>query len=186
MSRDGSTCPQGADIPAGPNNFRMHTIRLAVLSDLPRLVEIYNQAIDSHTATADTIPFTVETRRGWFASHISNVYPIYACEDENGLVTGYLAVSPYRPRPALARTAEVSYYVDYTQHSRGIGSALMEYALQDARRIGKKVYLAFVLEMNTSSARLLEKFEFTRWGYLPNVAEFDGKLCGHFLFGRDV
>jgi phosphinothricin acetyltransferase len=119
-------------------------------------------------------------------SHIPDVYPIYACEDENGLVTGYLAVSPYRPRPALARTAEVSYYVDYTQHGRGIGSALMEYALQDASRIGKKVFLAFVLEMNTSSAGLLKKFEFKRWGYLPNVAEFDGKLCGHFLFGRNV
>ena len=186
MNRDEFTCPPGADTQLGPHYIPMHAIRLATLSDLPRLVEIYNQAIASHTATADTIPFTVETRRGWFASHISNVYPIYACEDENGLVTGYLAVSPYRPRPALARTAEVSYYVDYTQHGKGIGSALMEYALQDARRIGKKVFLAFVLEVNTSSARLLEKFEFTRWGYLPNVAEFDGKLCGHFLFGRDV
>jgi L-amino acid N-acyltransferase YncA len=186
MSRDGSTCPPGADTQLGPHYIPMHAIRLATLSDLPRLVEIYNQAIASHTATADTIPFTVETRRGWFASHIPDVYSIYACEDENGLVTGYLAVSPYRPRPALARTAEVSFYVDYTQHGKGIGSALMEYALQDARRIGKKVYLAFVLEMNTSSARLLEKFEFKRWGYLPNVAEFDGKLCGHFLFGRDV
>jgi L-amino acid N-acyltransferase YncA len=47
----------------------MHAIRLATLPDLPRLVEIYNQAIASHTATADTLPFTVDTRRAWFASH---------------------------------------------------------------------------------------------------------------------
>lgn len=164
----------------------MHNIRLANSNDLPRLVEIYNQAIASHTATADTVPFTVETRRDWFASHVPVLYPIYACDDGQGLVLGYLTVSPYRPRLALARTAEVSYYVDYAHHGQGIGSDLMGYAIRDAPRTGKKVYLAFVLEWNTISAGLLEKFGFKRWGFLPNVAEFDGKLCGHFLYGRNV
>jgi phosphinothricin acetyltransferase len=164
----------------------MGDIRIATSTDLPRLVEIYNQAIASHTATADTLPFTVESRRAWFAGHDPDVYPIYACEDEQGTLVGYLTVSPYRPRAALARTAEVSYYVDYGRHGQGFGSALMKYALQDAPRTGKKIYLAFVLEWNTTSASLLKKFGFKRWGYLPDVAEFDGKLCGHFLYGRDV
>ena len=164
----------------------MATIRLATPADLPRLVEIYNQAIASHTATADTIPFSVETRRGWFNVHTPDTYPIYVYEGDGHLVVGYLSISPYRDRPALSRTAEISYYVDYSQHGRGIGSALMDHALQDARRIGKKVYLAILLEWNTSSLRLLEKFEFSRWGHLPNVAEFDGKLCGQYIYGRNV
>jgi phosphinothricin acetyltransferase len=162
----------------------MKNIRLASLTDLPRLVEIYNQAIASHTATADTVPFTVERRRSWFEAHAPETYPIFACENENSLVVGYLTVSTYRNRPALARTAEVSYYVDYACHGIGIGSALMQYALADCARIGKKVLLAMVLEWNIRSVKLLEKFGFERWGYLPEVAEFDGRLCGHFYYGK--
>jgi L-amino acid N-acyltransferase YncA len=161
------------------------SIRTATSADLPRLVEIYNQAIASHTATADTISFTVQARQSWFDAHTPDTYPIYLCEAENQ-VAGYLSISPYRDRPALARTAEVSYYVDYGQHGKGIGSALMEHALQDAHRIGKKVYLAIVLEWNTASIKLLERFGFERWGHLTNVAELDGRLCGQYFYGREV
>jgi L-amino acid N-acyltransferase YncA len=164
----------------------MHKIRIATLADLARLVEIYNQAIASHTATADTIPFSVETRRGWFAAHSANAYPIYVCENEAGLVTGYLSISTYRNRPALVRTAEVSYYVDYSQLGQGIGSALLRHALEDAERIRKKVYLAFLLEGNTRSLRLLEKFGFERWAYLPQVAELPSGLSGQLIYGRNV
>jgi L-amino acid N-acyltransferase YncA len=164
----------------------MLPIRLATPTDLLRLVEIYNQAIASHTATADTIPFTIEARRGWFAAHIPDAYPIYACEDQNGLVVGYMSISPYRDRPALARTAEVSYYVDYGRHGEGIGSALMEHALQSAHRTGKKIFIAIVLEQNARSVKLLEKFRFEKWGYLPEVAEFSNGLCGQYIFGRKV
>ena len=164
----------------------MPKIRIASLTDLPRLVEIYNQAIASHTATADTLPFTVEARRGWFDAHIPDAYPIYACEDENGLEVGYLSLSPYRGRPALARTAEVSYYVDYGRHGKGIGSALMQVALDDCARIGKKVLLAIVLEWNAPSIKLLEKFGFEKWGYLPEVAEVAERLCGHLYYGKEI
>jgi L-amino acid N-acyltransferase YncA len=161
----------------------MNNIRFAALDDLPRLVEIYNQAIASHTATADTFPFTVEARRGWFDAHAPESYPIYVCEVDNQVV-GYLSISPYRDRPALARTAEVSYYVDYAWHGKGIGSGLMQHALADCARIGKHVLVAIVLEWNTGSIKLLEKFGFEKWGYLPHVAELDGSLCGHLYYGR--
>jgi phosphinothricin acetyltransferase len=160
-------------------------IRIATASDLPRLTAIYNQAISFHNATADTVPFTVEQRMDWFESHTPDSYPIYLYEDPGG-VQGWLSISPYRLRPALSRTAEISYYVDYEQHGKGIGSALMQHALVDAPRLGKKVYLAILLEWNTGSIHLLEKFRFEKWGYLPEVAEFDGRLCGQFYYGRRV
>lgn len=164
----------------------MHKIRFASLTDLPRLVEIYNQAIAAGNATADTIPFSVEARLDWFNHHDPKQYPIYVCEDEGGQTTGYLSLSPYRDRPALARTAEVSYYVDYARQGIGIGSALMQAALDDCPRIEKKVLLAIVLEWNAPSIKLLEKFGFEKWGYLPNVAEFDGRLCGHLYYGKEL
>jgi L-amino acid N-acyltransferase YncA len=169
-------------IPGRPD---MMSIRIASLADLPRLVEIYNQAIVSHTATADTVLFSVETRRSWFDTHSPGSHPIYVCEVD-GIAAGYLSISPYRDRPGLRRTGEVSYYVDYNLHGRGIGSALMEHALQDIPRTGIKVLVAILLDWNTASIRLLEKFGFERWGHLPNVAELDGKLCGQYYYGRNV
>ena len=164
----------------------MYTIRPASLADLPRLVEIYNQAIAAGNVTGDTVPFTVETRRRWFEEHRPDACPIYVCEGEGGAVTGYLSLSPYRGRPALARSAELSYYVGYAHHGQGIGSALMAHALRESPSLGKRVLIAVLLEWNEASIRLLEKFGFERWGYLPEVAEFEGRVCGQFYYGRKV
>jgi L-amino acid N-acyltransferase YncA len=161
----------------------MPTIRLATPPDLPSIVAIYNQAIVTGTANAYTEPFTPAERMGWFSAHDPASHPIYIYE-ANGEVVGWLSVSPYRDRPAVARTAEISYYVDYAHHRQGIGSALLEHALRDAPRIGKKIYLAILLEWNTGSIRLLEKYGFERWGYLPEVTELNGRLCGQYYYGK--
>jgi phosphinothricin acetyltransferase len=160
----------------------MNPIRFTTPADLPRVVAIYNQAIAARNATADTVPFTVEERLDWFNAHDPQTYPIYVSE-QAGQVQGWLSISPYRGRLALRRTAEISYYVDYGFHGQGIGPALMAHALQDASRIGKRVYIAILLEWNTPSIHLLEKFGFEKWGYLPEVAEFDGRVCGQFYYG---
>lgn len=162
----------------------MNPVRLARPVDLPRLVEIYNQAIESGRANADLVPYTEASRRVWFAEHGPDTDPIYVYDD--GDVRGYLSLSPYRGRPALRRTAEISYYVDYAHHGEGIGSALMEYALAEAPRLGKKILLAIVFEGNTPSVRLLEKFGFTKWGFLPEVAEVGETLHSHLYYGRKV
>jgi len=163
----------------------MHPIRLAAPGDLPRMVEIYNQAILAGNATADTVPLRLEQRHEWFRQHTKDTYPIY-CATSYGGVIGYLSVSPYRERPALMRSAEISYYIDYSCHGQGFGSALLVHAIEDASRIHKKIYLAIVLEGNDGSQRLLEKHGFERWGYLPEVAEFGGRTVGHLYYGRRV
>jgi L-amino acid N-acyltransferase YncA len=164
----------------------MSGVRLALPDDLPSIVAIYNQAITAGNATADTHPFTVNQRMDWFMDHVPDIHPIYVYEDESGQILGWLSVSAYRRRPALARTGEVSYYVDYRHHRRGIGSELMQYAIQDAPRTGRKIFIAILLEWNVASIRLLEKYGYQRWGRMPEVAEYDGRLCAHLYYGRRV
>ena len=100
----------------------------------------------------------MEVRLDWFTAHSVDEYPIYVCGADDGQVLGWLSLSLYRGRPALARTAEVSYYVDYACHGKGIGSALMQVAITECPRLGKKVLVAILLEWNIPSIKLLEKF----------------------------
>ncbi|OFX89521.1 MAG: hypothetical protein A2W99_14435 [Bacteroidetes bacterium GWF2_33_16] len=160
-------------------------IRFAQEEDLNQIVNIYNQAIINGT-TADTIPYKVSDKLNWFKEHSTEFYPIYI-KEEYGKIRGWCSISHYRTgRLAVARTAEISYYVDYSYHRQGIGSDLISYALQDCIRIEKKTLIAIILENNIPSINLLSKFGFGQWGFMPDVAEFGKKTLGHLFLGKKI
>jgi phosphinothricin acetyltransferase len=86
----------------------------------------------------------------------------------------------------LRFTAEISYYIANAYHRQGIGTALVAHALAACPAVGVRHVFAIVLEGNEASLKLLEKMGFEQWGYLPRVADFDGKEVGHFYYGRHV
>lgn len=159
-------------------------IRLAQLDDLPAILDIYNQSILSKQSTGDTQPVRVEDRMIWFGKHLPDEHPIFVAEVDGG-VAGWCSLSAYRPgREALRFTAEISYYIAVAHHRQGIATALVEHALASCPALNIKHVFAIVLEGNQASRKLLEKMGFEQWGYLPRVADFDGKEVGHFYYGR--
>jgi phosphinothricin acetyltransferase len=161
-------------------------IRLAQLDDLPAIVDIYNQAIPSKQSTGDMQPLRVEDRMPWFLEHRPQEHPIFVAEVE-GQVAGWCSLSAYRPgRSALRFTAEISYYIALAHHRRGIATALVEHAIVASPSVQIRHLFAIVLEGNQASLKLLEKMGFEQWGYLPRVADFDGKEVGHLYYGRHV
>jgi L-amino acid N-acyltransferase YncA len=162
------------------------TIRLAQIDDLPAIVNIYNQSIPSHRSTGDTQPLRVEDRTTWFDEHRPDTHPIFVAEVD-GQVVGWCSLSAYRPgREAFRFTREISYYIDFAHHRRGIATALVEHALMACPALQIKHVFAIVLEGNEASVNLLKKMGFEQWGYLPKVADFDGKEVGHLYYGRHV
>jgi phosphinothricin acetyltransferase len=122
----------------------------------------------------------------WFEEHRPEKHPIFVAEVEGGVV-GWCSLSTYRPgRAALRFTAEISYYIAIPYHRQGIGTALIEHALAACASLGIRHVFAIVLESNQASLKLLQKMGFERWGYLPRVADFDGKEVGHLYYGRHV
>ena len=161
-------------------------IRLAQMADLPAIVDIYNQSIPSKQSTGDTQPVRVEDRTMWFREHHPDQHPIFVAE-VNGRVAGWCSLSAYRPgRAALRFTAEISYYIALDYHRQGIGTALVKHALAACPALQIRHLFAIVLESNQASIELLEKVGFEQWGYLPRVADFDGKEIGHLYYGRHV
>jgi phosphinothricin acetyltransferase len=161
-------------------------IRVARPEDLPAIVDIYNQAIPSMQSTGDTQLLRVEDRVAWFADHRPEKHPIFVVEVDGG-VAGWCSLSAYRPgRAAFHFTAEISYYIALAYHRQGLGTALIEHALASCPALQIRHLLAIVLEVNQASLKLLEKMGFEQWGYLPRVADFDGKEVGHLYCGRHV
>src|ERR1041385_3093275 len=103
-------------------------IRLATERDLPAIVAIYNEAIPGRTATADTVPVTVEDRVEWFRKHDPSTHPIFVCED-SGQIVGWTSLSPFYGGPAYKKTAEVSTYVTNRRQREGIGTCLRSHVL---------------------------------------------------------
>jgi len=162
------------------------TARYAIESDLPAIVEIYNQAIDLGSATADITPVTLESRKLWLQEHRADHYPVFVAINID-VVVGWCSLSAYRPgRMALRHTAEISYYVDQNARGVGVGSFLISQAIEQCPQLGIKTLFAIILDINGESTQILEKFGFRKWGHLPNVANFDGQECGHLYYGLRV
>ena len=159
-------------------------IGTALPSDEAEIIAIYNQAVAERFLTADTEPVTVSSRGDWFAEHSAGSYPIFVDRRGTALV-GWCSLSPYRPgRQALRQVAEISYYVHHAWRGRGVGNGLVGHALRAAPSLGFRNLLAILLDTNTPSLGLLEKHGFARWGHLPSIANFDGILCGQYVYGR--
>ncbi|MFC2098738.1 GNAT family N-acetyltransferase [Bacteroidota bacterium] len=164
----------------------MSKIRLIKQSDLKTVDQIYNQAIQAKISTAHTVPLSGEERMAWFREHDPATYPVYVY-DENDVVAGYIFFSPYRKgRKALKSTAEISYYVHNDFHRRGIGTSLMEHAIQKAPDLGFKTLIAILMDPNTASIALLKKFGFNLWGNMPGILEVDGEKYNHQYYGLHI
>jgi len=165
---------------------KVPNIRFASNKDLPFIVEIYNQAIRSKTATGDMDMFSIAERIEWFHKYDAKNFPIYVAEI-NDKVIGYATLSPYREgRRAMNKIAEISFYLDYSFRGLGMGSALVNHAINDCRRIGKETLLAILLDVNDESIGLLEKFNFKKWGHLPNIINFEDVKYGQFIYGLNL
>ncbi len=160
-------------------------IRFAEARDLPSTVAIVNQAVRARV-NGSLKEFTIEEREAWFAKFDPNKYPIYVAEIDNKVV-GYCYLSPYRPgRQAMAKVAEISYYIDFKYHRMGIASKLIEHAMSDCKRLEKESLLAILLDTNDASVAILEKFGFKRWGHYPEIIDLDGTSCGQLIYGRKL
>jgi len=158
-------------------------IRLASENDLPRINEIYNQAIRQGFCTAHLDPLSLEESRRWFRAHDPADFPVFVAASGDR-VEAWISLGPYRQdRQALAHVAEVSYYVDEEKRGKGMGSTLLTFALQLAPQFGFSVLIAILLSKNPASIALLVKHGFSCWGIMPGIANIKDQTADHLYYG---
>ncbi|CAG7651005.1 GNAT family N-acetyltransferase [Paenibacillus allorhizosphaerae] len=150
-------------------------IRFALSSDLPQIVEIYNDAVLHTVATFDTVPRTLEQQEQWFEQH-GAAYPVLVAE-RDGRIAGWASANRYSDRQAYARTAELSLYVRQDQRGQGIGKALFERLLAEAKAAGLHTVLSRIVEGNDNSIHIHNLHGFDTVGTMREVGyKFDRLL----------
>jgi phosphinothricin acetyltransferase len=160
-------------------------IRDAAEADLPAIIEIYNAATATRTSTALFDPVSVEERLPWFRQHSPDEFPLWVAEID-GRIAGWLSFHEFIRRPAYRGAMEISVYVHEKFRRRGIGCALLNKAVADARRLRARALLGYVLGHNEASLALFENAGFERWGRLPRLAQFETAERDLLIVGRHM
>jgi phosphinothricin acetyltransferase len=158
-------------------------IRRFLPGDFLAVKAIYAAAVNDKFQTAD-LEMPDESRwRQWWELHADDQFPVWVAVADN-CVVGWLSISPYRAgRRALSGTVELSYYVQKDHRRTGVGTALIQTAIKEARSLRYTKAIGIILSKNQYSRLFLEKAGFSLWGILPEVACIDGECCDHEYWG---
>jgi L-amino acid N-acyltransferase len=139
-------------------------IRLATPADLEAIQRIYNHAIATTTATWDEAPWTSEQRQQWFEDHRADCPALVAERDTH--VVGFGTLSPMSQKSGWRFTRENSIYVDEPHRGTGVGTALLEALIAQARAAPLHTIVAIITGENEVSLRLHYRFGFQDAGIL--------------------
>lgn len=162
------------------------TFRDAYISDLTKIVEIYNSTIPSRMATADSEPVSVESKQKWFYDHNLVKRPLWIVENEYHQIIGWVSFQSFYGRPAYDATVEISIYLDTEQRGKGLGKQILEYCIEKSPDYGINTLLGFIFSHNEPSLKLFRHFGFEDWAFLPNIAILDGQERSLCILGKRI
>jgi phosphinothricin acetyltransferase len=158
-------------VPSGPP-----TVRDATPADLPAVAAIYTHYVLRTTTTFNT---QVRTPRQWtevFEQEIATGRYQLLVAHRAGAVVGYVQTQAFRPKPAYARSVELSIYVAPDEVGGGVGGALYGEVLRhlEADERFHRAYSIIALP-NDASVAFHERWGFVHRGTLTEAG---------FKFGR--
>ena len=160
------------------------TIRTARAEDAADIQAIYAPFVQETSVSFETVPPSVETMASRISSNLAR-HGYFVAQSDAGIL-GFAYASPYRPRPAYDRTAEVSVYLAPQAQGRGLAQALYRalFAHLAARRFHTAV--AIVTLPNPQSAQLHERCGFDHVGSLQDVGRKFGQWHGTAIYQRMI
>ena len=146
----------------------MINVRHATESDVPAMLEIYNEIILNTTAVWHNEPHTLQMRQEWFALKTEQGYPVFVAE-QNGLITGFSTIGPFRPWVGYRFTVENSVYVSAENRGNGFAKLLMPPIIEAAKQLKLHAIVAGIEASNEASIALHNKFGFVEVAHFKEV-----------------
>ncbi|MFS0562732.1 N-acetyltransferase family protein [Terribacillus sp. 179-K 1B1 HS] len=148
-------------------------IRILEQRDWPAVKQIYQDGMDGGNATFET------KAPGWEEWNKSKLPFGRLVADQDGIVTGWVALTPYSSREVYRGVADISIYIHPAYQGRGVGRKLMKKLLEICDQQGIWTVQASIFPENAASLALHKSCGFREVG----IRERIGKLCGRW---RDV
>lgn len=159
--------------------------RKGTYSDIPRVLEIYNQGILERTATFETRLRAEEDIRPW----VDSKYPFVIVESD-GRVDAFSVAFPYSTRDCYSGIAEFSVYVWGKSRGKGLGRAAMKYLIDQCERNGFSKLVSRIFTENTASRTLLRSLGFREVGIYKKHGKLEGKwrdtVIVEFLISKNL
>lgn len=149
-------------------------IRRASQTDLEAIRRIYNQGIEDRIATLDAEAKSRDDLLQWWAQHDDEYEALVAVESED--VLGWASLNRFSSRCAHDNIADLSVYVARDWRGRGVGFALLEQLVLDARRNGFHKIVLHALDSNEPGKRLYRKAGFVEVGVFKEHGRLDGRF----------
>lgn len=160
----------------------MINIREVKETDLPQLLDIYNDIILHTTAVYDYEPHSLEMRKQWLETKKQQGFPVFVAEGENNKIVGFSSIGPFRTWAAYKYSVENSVYVSANERGKGIGKLLMPPLIKAAKNLKLHTIIAGIDATNESSIKLHEHFGFKEVAYFKEVGwKFERWLDLKFL-----
>ena len=160
------------------------TIRTARAEDAADIQAIYAPFVQETSVSFETVPPSVETIAARISSNLAR-HGYFVAQSDAGIL-GFAYASPYRPRPAYDRTAEVSVYLAPQAQGRGLAQALYRALFAHLAARGFHTAVAIVTLPNPQSAQLHERCGFAHVGSLQDVGRKFGQWHGTAIYQRMI
>ena len=153
-------------------------VRIMRHSDSQKVLELYRMGLEKRNATFETV---VPSWQEWDSKHLRHSRFV---SEEDGIVTGWAALSPFSSREVYKGVAELSIYVSTIFRGKKTGSALMEKIIASSELNGIWTLVSSVFPENEATLRLHEKFGFRVIGRRERIARLDGNWRDTILLER--
>jgi L-amino acid N-acyltransferase YncA len=126
------------------------------------VIDIFNYYVENSFAAYPEDPVPPQFFETFLS--MSAGYPFLVAKDGPGNVLGFALLRPHSPMPAFSRTAEIACFIAPQYTGKGIGKAMQERLLHEAREKGITSILAGISSLNSASIAFHKKRGFQECG----------------------
>ncbi|KAI9481114.1 MAG: GNAT domain-containing protein [Benjaminiella poitrasii] len=160
------------------NPFELYTIRAAVESDVPQILDIYNERVLNSTCLFMYNTVSLDNRLTWFMETKAKGYPIIVAADKKtNKAIAYASLGSFRPHTAYVLSSEISLYIHQDHQRRKLGTVLLKEMLRIVEEMKLRSIIASITSENEGSIVLFSKFGFKNAGVFHDV----GYKFGRYL-----